>query len=288
MFGDLLEQPIQGRVLPRRVVGRLEHLVGGARELGAPSGRGPGRAHRLREVGESGQHVGEPPGDGDPAPLDAQREHLTGREADAVVAHRDAHEEAIDHGTPRTDRVAARDAPRRPMVTVESPSDLAVGGPARDRVEIVVVEVEPEPHRRQGEEVEHRRSREPSAHEVDQCRERAEKAVRVAQGPVGDAVREVRHSVVPVARAGAGCTGGGYTGGGTEDRLDDRCEGVERGAHDQDLVFAQRGIACEPVEDRVPEHLDLAARTVRGVDLDRAVVGCDVEVGRRHRAGTQI
>ena len=53
--------------------------------------------------------------------------------------------------------------------------------------------------------------------------------------------------------------------------MDQRRERLDVGAHDDDVARLQRRIVGQRVQDRVAQHLDLAAAAVAGVDLDAAV-----------------
>ncbi len=64
-------------------------------------------------------------------------------------------------------------------------------------------------------------------------------------------------------------------GAGAERGVDEGGEGLDVGAHDDDVAGFEGGVVEEEVEDGVAQHLHLAGPAVAGVDLDAAVAGVE-------------
>ncbi len=65
---------------------------------------------------------------------------------------------------------------------------------------------------------------------------------------------------------------GGRVGRRAEAGFDPGDERLDGGREDDDVLFAQRRVVGEQVQDRVAQHLDLTRRAVTRVGLDRVVV----------------
>ena len=103
----------------------------------------------------------------------------------SLLGHRDADEHAVQ---PARQVPAAQhvELERRAVLGVEPPADAALGDPALDPREVVVVEVEAAADRLAVDEVEHLRRRDPLPRQLDQPRDDAEHRVRLAQRAVGE------------------------------------------------------------------------------------------------------
>ena len=167
-------------------------------------------------------------------------------------------------------------------VGVEPPADAALGDPALDPREIVVVEVEAAPDRLAVGEVEHLRRRDPLARELDEPGDDAEHRVRLAQRAVGEPHAQVGRADVVGQRVGLVLVGRHLAR--AERRLDERRERLDVRAHDDHVARLERRVVLEQVQDRVAEDLDLARAPVAGVDLDAAIVGSEPGARRACRA----
>ena len=74
-------------------------------------------------------------------------------------------------------------------------------------------------------------------------------------------------------------------GAGAERRLDQRREGLDVGAHDDDIAGFESRIVEQQVEDGVAQDLDLAGPAVTGVDLHAAVLRGERSGVRRNIGG---
>ena len=151
------------------------------------------------------------------------------------------------------------------MIAVEPPPHAALGGPAVEAGQVVVVQAEAAPHRLAGGEVEHLGGGEPRRGEVEQLGDHPEEGVRLAQRPVGEPHPDV-------GRALGALHVGPLLG---EGRLHERREGLHVRAHHQDVARLQGRIVRQGVQDRVAHHLHLASAAVAGVDLQAPVGGVE-------------
>ena len=99
-------------------------------------------------------------------------------------------------------------------------------------------------------------------------------------GSVGDAVEESGRCVQR--------DGTGYVGRGPEASLHQGGKLLYGWAQDDDVLFPERGIISQKVQDGVAQDLDLPGLSVTGVELDRTVIGVELEVTRRSRVQTEI
>ena len=90
----------------------------------------------------------------------------------------------------------------------------------------------------------------------------AEQRVHPAQGAVGQ----------PHPDPVAGVLGLGVVVGQSERRRDERREPLDVGAEHHDVARFQGRVVVEQPHQQLPQHLDLALRTVGGVHLQAAVV----------------
>ena len=173
------------------------------------------------------------------------------------------------------------------MLGVEPPPDAALGDPALDPREIVVVEVEAAPDRLAVDEVEHLRRGDPLARQLDEPGDDAEHRVRLAQRAVGEPHTQVGRADVVGQRVRLVLVGRHFAR--AERRLDERGERLDVRAHDDDVARLERRVVLEQVEDRVAQDLDLPRAPVARVDLDAAIVRVQqralVEPAGQRRAG---
>ena len=92
-----------------------------------------------------------------------------------VVGHRDTGEHPVDAETPCV--VDEVDAVRPAVLPVEAPPDVGLPHPTGDRLQVVVAEAEPGPHRRGLRQVEHLAGGDPTAGQRQQLRRHAEQRV---------------------------------------------------------------------------------------------------------------
>ncbi|MEZ5061952.1 MAG: hypothetical protein R2700_10650 [Solirubrobacterales bacterium] len=282
--GEILQQPVELQALPLlpergggEVVGRGERLRPIAERLGLGEAR-EGGVDAVDQLGEAA-------GEGDRAALDVvEREHVL-EDARVVLAHRDAEEDPVEPPAPRA--LGDGNVEGLAMPLVDPPVDVGGVDPLVDAAEIVVVEPEAMADRLEVGEVEELGGGEARGGQVEELGERAEDRVGPAQRAVGEPDAQV-------GRRGGGGGGrelvvGGREPPGAEDRVDQRREVLDVGAHDDDVARLERRVVGEQVHDRVAQHLDLALAAVAGVDLDAAVVvgegraGVGFAGGRRAR-----
>ena len=154
------------------------------------------------------------------------------------------------------------------------------------RLDVVVAEAEPPPHRLRGAEVEHLAGLGPSAGEVEQPVDDGQQGVGLRERAVGEP------HLQPVPGMPRTLAGLGDGPAEAERRLDQRGVRLDVGAHHEDVARLERGVVGEQAEDDLAQHLDLPGGPMAGVHLHAAIGGVEDAlavgrelVGRRGRAG---
>ncbi len=161
LVANLSDDPAELVELPPLGYVDFEELPDRFRQGVAPRSGGPAVPHVVGDTSETCDEVGKATGDGYLTALDSEGGDVAGREADVIVAHRDAHEHPVNRGPPRVGGELRRETPRRPMRAVEAPAHVGRHDPPSNGREGVVVEVEALADRRQRNELEHLRGCEP-------------------------------------------------------------------------------------------------------------------------------
>ena len=279
---DVAEDPVELGALPgvpaagrRQRVDRVGDRRGPRVDRRRPAERVERRGEPVHELGEAAREL-------DVAGVHVVERQHAGEEPLALLGHRDADEHAVEPRAPRPG-VEAVEVERRAVRGVDAPADPAVGDPALDPREVVVVEVEAAADRLAVDEVEHLRGGHPLAREVDEPRDHPEHGVRASQRAVREPHAQVGRAHVVGQRIRLVVLRRDLAG--TERRLDERREGLDVRAHHDHVAGLERRVVLEDVQDRVAQHLDLARAAVAGVDLDAAIAG--VEQGPRVRLAGQ-
>ena len=116
-------------------------------------------------------------------------------------------------------------------------------------------------HGRRAEQVEHLGGGHPAPGQREQPDGERQQRVDRRQRPVGEPDPE------PVGRV----TFVADDVGQAEPRRDQRGEGLDVGTHHQDVARLEGRVVVEQPDQHLAQHVDLAARPVAGVHLDRAV-----------------
>ncbi len=227
----------------------------------------------MQAVEELGQAAGEVDG----AAVDVVEGYHAAHQPLALVGHGHTQQHPVEPGPPGVG-VEPVELERGPVAGVEAPAHAGGADPLLGAGEVVVVETEAPAHRVTPGEIEHLGGGEAGVGQGQQLGDHAQQRVGLAQGAVGEAHPQVGTGrvagvvgtgrvgavldVVHVAGAGAGAEGG----------VDERGEGLDVGAHDDDVPGLERLVLGQDVEDGVTQHLDLAGLAVAAVDLHAAVV----------------
>jgi hypothetical protein len=272
---EVLEKPVELAALPRVAVGRVRQQIGGPADRRRPLPDRFRLVERRERVVEPIDELGEAPGELDGPAVDVvQRQHVVDQPP-LVLGHRHAHEDALQSRGPRA-LLDPLELEGLPPSRVEPPPDAALGHPLLEPRQILVIEAEPPADRLVAGEVQDLRRGDPVVGEVEERGDHREHRVRLTDGPVGEPDPQIRgrragRLAVLVRR------------GRTERGMDQRREGLDVRAHDDDVARLERRVVAKEVQDRVPQHLDLARAAVAGVDLDAAVARSPPGITRRHR-----
>ena len=227
----------------------------------SPDGAGCG--HRGQAVAQPVDVLGEATDQ-----VDVGAGHVVDRQATAevtvvVAAHRDAEQDPVEPRAPGV-VVEAGHLERLARRAVDPPADAGLGDPPGDPGEIVVGETEPEPAGVLGRQVEDVGRGRPATGELDQGGRDGEQRVGAGQGPVGEpdpeSVRRVPSAVSVVDHVGE-----------PEPGRDQRREGLDVGAHHEDVAGLEGGVVVEQPDEHLAQHVDLAGRAVAGVHLQAVV-----------------
>ena len=223
--------------------------------------------------------LGQPAGEVDARGADVVERKRGADPALCIVGHGHPREHAVEPEPPRVLHVAPQ-AEGPTVVGVEGPADARGLDPCADRLEVVVAEPEPAAHGPGGAEVEHPAGLGPSASDAEQAVDDGEQGVGLRKRPVGEPDLEPVAGM-PLAPNSTSTAGTAEA----EGRLDERCVGLDVGAHHQHVTRLERGIVGEQTEDHLPQHLDLAGVPVAGMHLHAAVGGVE---GPLVRSGERV
>jgi hypothetical protein len=192
--------------------------------------------------------------------VDGRRVHVVERRHVVRAAFGDsAQQQPVQPLTPGA-LVETAEVPGTSVLGVEAPADAGSGGPLAQPLEVVVVEPEALPHCRRAGEVEHLRGGDARRAQVEQQREHRQQRVGLPERAVGEAHPQpcggVRCRVLRAQGEGGG---------------DQRREGLDIGAHDEDVARLERGVVGEQAEDDLAQHLHLSRAAVARVHLHAAV-----------------
>ena len=263
---DLGEHGAGLRELPDVGGGGGGEPVDGEGERVEPRAQGPGALHAVEHLPDTVDELGEPAHQIGVAGVDLV-ERQRGVEPDLLVpGHGDADQQAVQPPLPRVVRHAAEPV-GGPVLLVEPPAHAGAGHERAEPLEVVVVEPEAAPDGLRLREVEQLARREPGVREVEHGAEDAEERVHLRERAVGEPDLEPVAGVLAVARA-------------AERRGDQRGEGLDVGAHDDDVARLERRVVREEAEHRLAQHLHLPVRAVAGVDGHAGVARDVGEDGR--------
>ena len=193
-----------------------------------------------------------------------------------VVGHRHPGQHPIHPETPGVLHVVV-EAEAGAMSLVDTPPDARLADPGGDGLQVVVGEAEPRTHGRGLGKVEDLARSGPAVGEGEYLGCHAEQRIGLHQRAVRQAHPEpVRR--MPVA--------GHLTE--PEPGHDQRCEGLDVGAHHQDVARLQRRVVDEQTQQHLTQHVDLASRAVAAVHLDRPVVVGAYPAVCTHRVGGDV
>ncbi|CFS10451.1 hypothetical protein BN1213_03750 [Mycobacterium tuberculosis] len=203
--------------------------------------------------------LGQPPGQLDPIAADVIKGQRGIQPRLGILGHGHPGEDAVESEPPRVvhDGVEAIASPVR---RVEAPADVRFAHPRGDGVQVVVGEPEFGAHRSGLREVEQLAGGGPGFGDGEQFGGHREQRIGLGQGAVGQTHPQ---PVCGVAVAGH------LTEAEAGD--DQRCVGVDVGAHHHDVARLQRRVVLEEAEQHLAQHIDLPRRAVTGMDLHRSV-----------------
>ena len=155
------------------------------------------------------------------------------------------------------------------MLRVEAPADEGLLHPLLESEQVLVTELEPAADRLSSGKVEDLGCGDPRRCELEDLGQHAHHGIGLTEGTVGQPdLEQALRAPRPVAE-----------GLLPEGRLDQGRKGLDIGAHDDDVPRFEGGIVLQQVQDRVAQHLDLAAPPVAGVDADAVVLGLEQRCG---------
>ena len=144
-------------------------------------------------------------------------------------------------------------------------------GPIADPRQIVIGEAESPPHRLAPREIEDLAHRHPRGGEVEHLRQDAHHRVGLAEERSAKRILSCRvPSTTALFIVPAEC------------RLDERREGLDVGAHDDDVARLELRVLLEQMQDGISQDLDLPAATMTRMDPDAVVFE------RQHRANVGV
>ena len=170
---------------------------------------------------------------------------------DLAFVHRVTQDEPAESVTPAVMRGRGRPEVRLVLV-IPGPADAGVGDRAVDRLQVGFGDLEAGADRGRLERCEDGAGRIAGTGEFQQVEKGGD------CGAFGEALPT--DAVVDLAR-------------GAEDRLDQRCVGVEVGSQQEDVGGLDVGVGVEDAEQAIVQDLDFAGRGVADVNLERVVVG---------------
>jgi hypothetical protein len=198
---DVLQQATELHALPRIAPRCGRQAVGSLRDRRRPRVERHRLGERAHDRVQPLEELGEPAGEVDVTAADVvEREHAPEQPL-PLLRHRHAQQHPIPTRFPRVRRYPV-ELVRRPLSRIQPPAHAPVARPLRHARQVVLVEAEPAPHRRASRQVEHLRSGQPPAGELEQLRDDAEHRIGLPQRPVGQAHVQVdpprpgRHPVV--------------------------------------------------------------------------------------------
>ena len=121
-------------------------------------------------------------------------------------------------------------------------------------------------------QVEHVGGGDPAAGELEQRAGDGEQRVGAGERAVGELDPELVGGVAVARPAGSG-------GREPEPGRDQRREGLDVGAHHEDVARLERRVVLEQPDQHLAQHVDLAGRAVAGVHLEAAVVVGEAAAG---------
>ncbi len=258
---QLVEQRLELRPLPGLGRCRRHEGIGELRQRGGPLRYGTKAGEcvepRLQALQEFRQTAGE---------VDVATVHVVERERGAeetlpLLGHRHPEQNPVETRLPRVGGNPL-ELERAPVRGIEAPAHERAVHPFLQPVQIVVAEAETAAHRVPSREVQHLGRRDPGRGQLEHLGEDAHHGVGLAQRAVGQPDLERPLGVGRLALQTASAEG----------RLDQRREGLDVGAHHDDVAGLQRRIVLQQMEDGVAEYLDLAAAAVARMHTDAVVV----------------
>ena len=210
------------------------------------------------------QELGQAAGQVDVPAVDVVERQRPAEEPLPLLGHGHPEEDPVEPGLPGVGRDAL-ELERLPVRGVEAPADARAVHPLLQPVQVVVAEAEPAAHRLAAGQVEHLGRGDPGRGELEHLGQHAHHRVGLARERSASRISSVRSGSLDAPSQSPPA----------ERRLNQRGEGLDVGAHHDDVAGLQRRVVLQQVQDGVAQHLDLAAPAVAGVHPDAVVVGLE-------------